>query len=309
MTHSIDSVEDISTGSDSDYSRYGISFCCQLLHSLISNNSLRSIEQLGNAGNKAVYNIAKWLFQWISWFLSSKGNEYFCEVDEDFILDRFNLTGLNNEVANYSQALDLITDNLGMLLSCQLPGNWVDFYVPFFWAQMMTFRIVYEDHWTSKQGYYMVSFMRGGLSRHEVWPRWCVQFSEFSASILKLALDREVQASRLWTMSTCAMQLTGPFTRRAHWYPLWEICQALLWSLRRSILTKILSTRKHRWSIFRHNFSSPPLPRLPQPHPPEKWASRFWWSTQFPRRSKCCRSRYCWNRCCKWCRTPSKKPH
>lgn len=51
--------------------------------------------------------------QWISWFLSSKGNEYFCEVDEDFILDRFNLTGLNNEVANYSQALDLITDNLG----------------------------------------------------------------------------------------------------------------------------------------------------------------------------------------------------
>ncbi|KAF5332888.1 hypothetical protein D9758_017499 [Tetrapyrgos nigripes] len=52
------------------------------------------------------------LLQWISWFLSSKGNEYFCEVDEDFILDRFNLTGLNNEVANYPQALDLITDQL-----------------------------------------------------------------------------------------------------------------------------------------------------------------------------------------------------
>ncbi|PBK60434.1 casein kinase subunit II beta [Armillaria solidipes] len=64
-------MEEISTGSDSDYSRY-----------------------------------------WISWFLSSKGNEYFCEVDEDFILDRFNLTGLNNEIVNYPQALDLITDNL-----------------------------------------------------------------------------------------------------------------------------------------------------------------------------------------------------
>ncbi|KAJ7851146.1 casein kinase II, regulatory subunit [Mycena olivaceomarginata] len=49
---------------------------------------------------------------WISWFLSSKGNEYFCEVDEDFILDRFNLTGLNTEVANYYQALNLITDQL-----------------------------------------------------------------------------------------------------------------------------------------------------------------------------------------------------
>lgn len=47
--------------------------------------------------------------------MSSKGNEYFCEVEEDYILDRFNLTGLNTEVQNYSQALDLITDHLGML--------------------------------------------------------------------------------------------------------------------------------------------------------------------------------------------------
>lgn len=52
--------------------------------------------------------------QWVAWFLSSKGNEYFCEVEEDYILDRFNLTGLNTEVQNYSQALDLITDNLGV---------------------------------------------------------------------------------------------------------------------------------------------------------------------------------------------------
>jgi len=60
------------------------------------------------------------LGQWISWFLSSKGNEYFCEVDEDFILDRFNLTGLNCEVSNYTQALDLITDNLGVMSSLVL---------------------------------------------------------------------------------------------------------------------------------------------------------------------------------------------
>ncbi|CAO1629460.1 unnamed protein product [Sympodiomycopsis kandeliae] len=49
---------------------------------------------------------------WVSWFLSSKGNEYFCEVDEDYILDRFNLTGLNAEVQHYPQALDLVTDAL-----------------------------------------------------------------------------------------------------------------------------------------------------------------------------------------------------
>lgn len=47
---------------------------------------------------------------WILWFLSTKGNEYFCEVDEDYILDRFNLTGLSAEVQYYPQALDLITD-------------------------------------------------------------------------------------------------------------------------------------------------------------------------------------------------------
>lgn len=75
-------MEDISTGSDSDYSS-----------------------------------------SWISWFLSSKGNEYFCEVDEDFILDRFNLTGLNNEVANYPQALDLITDNLDDDIQDELRGS------------------------------------------------------------------------------------------------------------------------------------------------------------------------------------------
>ncbi|KAF8151036.1 casein kinase II, regulatory subunit [Crassisporium funariophilum] len=60
---------------------------------------------------------------WISWFLSSKGNEYFCEVDEDFILDRFNLTGLNNEVANYQQALDLITDSLDDDIQDELRGS------------------------------------------------------------------------------------------------------------------------------------------------------------------------------------------
>ena len=50
---------------------------------------------------------------WITWFLSTKGNEYFVEIDEDYILDRFNLTGLNGEVVQeYARALDLITDQL-----------------------------------------------------------------------------------------------------------------------------------------------------------------------------------------------------
>jgi casein kinase II subunit beta len=45
-------------------------------------------------------------------FLTGRGNEYFCDIDEDYLTDRFNLTGLNTEIQYYQYALELITDVL-----------------------------------------------------------------------------------------------------------------------------------------------------------------------------------------------------
>ncbi|KAG4099686.1 casein kinase II, regulatory subunit [Neocallimastix lanati (nom. inval.)] len=49
---------------------------------------------------------------WLDYFLSIQGHELFCEVEESYILDRFNLTGLNTEVEHFHYALQLITDSL-----------------------------------------------------------------------------------------------------------------------------------------------------------------------------------------------------
>lgn len=53
---------------------------------------------------------SSYVVYWRDWFLAARGHEYFCEIDEEYLTDRFNLTGLQSEVTYYNHALDLVTD-------------------------------------------------------------------------------------------------------------------------------------------------------------------------------------------------------
>ena len=39
---------------------------------------------------------------WIQWFCNYEGHQFFCEVDEDFIRDNFNLYGLKHRFPRFT---------------------------------------------------------------------------------------------------------------------------------------------------------------------------------------------------------------
>ncbi|KAI9297142.1 casein kinase II, regulatory subunit, partial [Neoconidiobolus thromboides FSU 785] len=47
---------------------------------------------------------------WVHWYCSMSGNEFYCEVPEEYIEDDFNLTGLPSLVKDYDRCIDTILD-------------------------------------------------------------------------------------------------------------------------------------------------------------------------------------------------------
>ncbi|EDW73859.1 uncharacterized protein Dwil_GK19682 [Drosophila willistoni] len=47
---------------------------------------------------------------WINWFVGLRGKEFLCRVPNDYIRDKFNLTGLETSVVNFSRTFNLITE-------------------------------------------------------------------------------------------------------------------------------------------------------------------------------------------------------
>lgn len=45
---------------------------------------------------------------WISWFCSLEDHQFFCQVDEDYITDNFNLYGIKQNFNHYNDALEMI---------------------------------------------------------------------------------------------------------------------------------------------------------------------------------------------------------
>ena len=45
---------------------------------------------------------------WISWFCSLEDHQFFCEVEEDFVRESFNIYGLDKLFSKFNQAIEMI---------------------------------------------------------------------------------------------------------------------------------------------------------------------------------------------------------
>ena len=53
---------------------------------------------------------------WVRNFCRAKGNEFFCEIDREYLLDKFNLTGLGYDVSDAQNAYETIVNSNGCVI-------------------------------------------------------------------------------------------------------------------------------------------------------------------------------------------------
>lgn len=61
---------------------------------------------------EGVTDSSEYVEMWIDLFLGRKGHEYFCDVDPEYITDRFNLINLQKTVSKFTQVVQYIVDEL-----------------------------------------------------------------------------------------------------------------------------------------------------------------------------------------------------
>jgi casein kinase II subunit beta len=85
---------------------------------------------------------------WIEWFCDLDGHEFLIEIDEDYIVDNFNLYGLRPLIKHYDQALE-------MILSKEAPGS-EDFnnaeYLTVYESAMDLYGLIHARYITSPKG-------------------------------------------------------------------------------------------------------------------------------------------------------------
>lgn len=85
---------------------------------------------------------------WIEWFCDLDGHEFLIEIDEDYIVDNFNLYGLKPMIKHYDQALE-------MILSKEAPDS-EDFnnaeYLTVYESAMDLYGLIHARYITSPKG-------------------------------------------------------------------------------------------------------------------------------------------------------------